>query len=869
MSDEMPPGSGLLRAVSRVVPPARRAEWLDEWRSELVHARDEAHERGEDRRRTAHRLRLRAASSVRDALWIRRDVGDRRPPRGRWEMREATRVLFRQPGLSLAVIATLGLGIGATTAIFTVVDALMLRPLPFVDPDRLVLVQGGNSIYMAPEVAEVWRSTEVFESISAFSMRAPTITRPGEPRNVRAEVAEPGFLRMLGLEPVLGREFLPEEAVPGRDRVVLLSDEIWRGHFGEDPRVVGREIFLDDEPYTVVGVMPPTMRVMPTGIPQIALPLTRETATSAGRVLLIGRLRPDLTRAAADERLAAIGAALQEEQPREGGWQASLHPLGRRLSDAQRRGMLALSGAVVLLLLVACVNGAGLLFVRGLQRQPEMAIRRALGASPARLFREGLIESLLLALLAGAAGMLLAWWGVRVLVAIAPEVLTRWSYNPVTIDGRVLAFTLGLTVLTGLGFGLLPALRSARTEPLRTNRGTLGRSQLRARAVVQAAQLALAVMLLSGAGLLGRSFLRLTSVDPGFEPEGLLTLSYTLPRFRYPDDESRAAFNRELDARLRGTPGVDGLAWTFSGITGRGSFMVGRTPQAEGAEPLDADGTALLPFGSVDTAYFRVMGIHLREGRGFGPQDLQPGANVVIIDTDFARRLWPEGSAAGRRFRLTPDEEWLTVVGVMEEVKLHGPDDPLGTDLLFHPTSPDRLSGAHVVIRAAGALPPVAAAVRAAVQSLDPGLPVSIQTGRELAAETVAQSRFVLTLMAVFAAVALLLAAIGVYGLVAFTVARRTREIGIRKAIGARGEQILARVIGQGLGIAAVGLAAGIAGALALSRFIASLLFETSVMDLPTLALVAIVLTLTCTAALLVPAARAARVDAAEALRTE
>jgi predicted permease len=865
------PGSALVGWIARLTPAPRREEWLDEWRSELFHARESARAAGEPEARIRWRLRLRAAGALRDALWLRRTSD--RPPRGGWALREATRVLRRQPAFVFMVVCTLGLGIGAATAIFSVVDGLLLRPIPFREPGRLVRVSvaAGSEFnaYASREQLRVWRGhDEVFESLHAFSQRGVMLTRPGEPRSLRAELIEPGVLRMLGVPPVLGREFVAAETVPGRDRVVMLSHEEWRAGFGADPAVVGSTVHFDDVPYTVVGVMPPTVRVLPGGIPEIALPLPD---TAQGRLMMLARLSGAMPIAAAQERLDAVAATLNAEQPVEDGWGVRLNPLERSLPDTTRRGLAALAGAVTLLLLVSCVNAAGLLFVRGVARRAELSIRRALGASRAALFRQSLAESLVLALLSGGVGILLAWWGVRALIALAPAGLVRFSYNPIAIDPRVLGFALVLTLATGVVFGVAPAVRASRAGVLGVGRRTSGgsRDDTRLRTIVHAFQLAFAVILLAGAAVLGRSFLRLTAVDLGFDPQNVVMLSYGLPGFRYPEEAQRAAFNRELDARLRALPGIESMSWSSHAMVGWNGIHFGGGFETEDSGPAQSHENLIVPFGSADSAYFRVMRIPFLEGRAFTEADARDDTGAVIIDIDLAQRLWPGRRAVGRRFRMNADDPWLTVVGVTGDVKLNGPDDPYGPYIVFHPTTAARTSGGDVILRAARDPAALSAAAQDVMRTLDPELPIQIRTATQLAGETVELPRFLLAIMSVFAATALLLAAIGIYGLVSFTIAGRTREIGIRIAVGASRGQVVTRVLGGGLLISAAGLVLGLAGAAVLARFIAGLVFEISPLDPAALAIVAVVLTLASAVALLAPARRAASVDPAEALRAE
>jgi predicted permease len=870
-AQESVPGGSTIRWLARLVPSYRRREWTNEWESELGHTRAELEEAGSSHAMAMLRLRLRAWGAVRDALWVRNRNGGSSGT-GR-DLKHAARLLRRQPGFSAMVVITLGLGIGATTAIFSAIDGLLLRSPPFADPEELVEVSvsspDGFFRYLDWETADVWRSqTGVFAAAHTHTMRSLTLTRPGEPTRLLAFLIQPGYLEMLGIRPVLGRSFAEDESVPGRDRVVLLSDEAWRGSFGRDPGIVGSTVYLDDEPYTVIGVLPPTLRRLPGGIPQLLLPLPNAATEATRSLFLTARLRDDLPLPVAQARLDDVTVRLESEQPREAGWGVRIDRLTRVVDQKTRRGLHALAGAVTLLLVVACINAAGLLFVRGVAQRGELTVRAALGGTRAALFRQSLAESLVLSLAAGVAGSLLAFWGVRVLTALAPPSLLRFSYNAVGVDARVLGFALVLSIATGIGFGVAPALRAARASaglPGQRN-ATTGRGEMRVRSVVQATQIALAVILLTGAGLFGRSFLRLMAVDPGFDPDGLLIVQYGLPSFRY-DAAQRSTFQFAIEDRLRALPGVTGVSFATD-VPPSVGIMFGRTPEADGGTTVSD--MEFLPFSSVDTSYFRVMGIDLVQGRAFDASDLSQGTSSVIVDVDLARALWPDGSAAGRRFRLGADEEWLTVVGVSEDVKLEGPDDADHPHALFYPTSASRMSGATVAIRADGASTALIEPVRNVIHSLDPVLPIGeIEPAESRFAEAIDQPRFVLVMMGAFAAVALVLVAVGIYGLVSFMVVRRTREIGIRKAIGADDGQILGAVLGRGVVIALAGLAGGVVGALFLSRYIARLLFEVPAVDPVTLAAVSGVLLLSCTLALMLPARRAARVAAAEAIRLE
>ncbi|MGH7575006.1 MAG: ABC transporter permease [Longimicrobiales bacterium] len=868
------PGTRIVAWLAPLVPAYRRAEWLAEWRSELSHSFDESRAEQAPRAWSALRLRVRAAGAVRDALWLRRAHGGRSNMRE--TLRDATRVLRRQPGFALMVVGTLALGIGAATAIFSAIDGLMLRPLPFRDLDQLVEVRLPRSAGLSPllslEEARVWRERDdVFGEVRMYGFgRSFVLTGRGEPRSLGAQRLEPGFLSFLGLRPALGREFVREEAVPGRDRVVMLSAETWRTVFGSDPSVVGGEILLNQEPYTVVGVVPRDLPRLPTGFPDIFMPLTDPLPAGLDVVAMLGRVRADVPRAVAQSRLDAAAAYLDENQPREESWAVRLTPMVYTVRIETRRGLETLAGAVTFLLLVACINAAGLLFVRGVARRTEMTIRGALGGTGGQLFRESLAESMLLALLAGIGGTLIAWWGVRALVAIAPENLLLFSYNAIEMDARVLTFALLLTALTGLAFGITPALRAARAGSFTAARRavTAERGETRLRSVVQALQIALAVVLLTGAGLLGRSFVEIMRVDPGFDPADLLVVSYGLPSARYPDQTQRGAFHRAVDKRLRALPGVEAVSWNGMGVPPRIGYLEPVAPEAEGGTTISA--SRYLPFAMVDSAYFSVLRIPIVQGRTFSATDLLPDASSVIIDIDLANALWPDGQAVGKRFRAGPEREWVTVVGVTGDMKLGGVDDALGDFALFQPTSIDKLHGPQLAIRTTSNAAALPGLIRETIHELDALLPIEwITSAEELLRESIQERRFVLTTMTTFAVIALVLAMIGVYGLVAFAVARRTREIGIRKAIGAGDGRIVSLVFARGLAIAGGGLVIGLLATVAASRLLTALLFGVPRHDPITLVIVTLALLSACSIALIVPARRAARIDAASTLRME
>jgi len=855
--------AAVIGVVAWIVPASRRGAWRDEWMAEMEHFRIRSVGRREVPARSRRRMMLRAFGSLSDALWLRMRAW--KTNGGLPAASDAVRSLRRRPGFALAVIGTLALGIGSTTAIFTIVDGLMLRPLPFRDADRLVSLLGpGAAQSIDMDAVRFWKTEErIFADVRSYQPQSVIVTGAGEATSRLAWRVEPGLLEMLGVVPVLGRTLTSDDAVPGNDRAVLLSHDVWRTAFGRDPRALGRTIELDGEPHEIVGVLPPTMRRLPFGAVQLVLPLA--DPPSIEPVLALASLAPAITLDMAQARADAIAEALGRDRPRERGWDVVLRTVERRLAESVENGLWMLAAAVLCLLLVACSNAAGLLFLRGVQRRPEFALRAALGGSRASLVRHVLAESMILALAAGAAGTLLAWGAVHGMLRLVPSNLIRFSYTPVGLDVRVLIFASGLTAVVALAFGALPAWRTAMSLDARSagRNYTGSKREVRLRGAVQVGQTALAMLLLTGAGLFGRSFVELMSVPLGYEPDRILELRLVdLERLRgYPS--GAAEFARSLDERLRALPGVSGVAW-HSGTT----LRVGYRFELDDGSVLESE-EGLVPSISTGLDYFDVMGIRIVEGRAFRPGDDSGTGGAIIVDRDLAALLWPGQSPIGRtvRFRTQPP---VTVVGVTDDVKLEGPDDPFGPLMMFHPTEPEALRSGVVVIRTEGDPARLAPAVRALIREMDPEQPIaSLQTGREALGEATADPRFLLVMVTAFATVAVVLAAIGVYGLVSFDVARRTREIGVRMALGARSARVVTDVVQSGLALALLGLSLGLGAATLLARLVSSLLFGVSPLDPAALGLAAAVLLGACGVALVLPARRAARVDPSEAIRAD
>jgi predicted permease len=850
----------VLRGASALVPGGRREEWLAEWRIEMEEWRVQLRGSTPKWGGVELRLALRSLAAWADAWSLRRT---HRAGEGVGvAVRGAIRMLRREPAFAMGVIFTLALGIGSTTAIFSVVDGLMLRPVPFRYGERLVQGLGGQTGSMGAEQVDHWKlQRDVFETVHALSERTYVLSAT-EPRTVHAFGIEPALLRTLGVVPARGRGF-PETGVEG-ERVVLLSHELWRSEFGEDSTIVGRAIRLDGEAYVVTGILPKSMRRLPTGTIDVLVPLARERGS---RYSLLGVLATGLTVESGQSRANTIAARLDDEQPRAPGWSLLLTAVANDISRNDARALYALSSAVLLLLLIACANAATLLFVRGLAQRPDLVLRAALGASRRRLFGQVLTESALLALLAGLCGVLLSWWGVRLLVGLMPGRLLGMSYTPIGLDARALLFTLVLTLVTVVLFGAGPALRATRIHPTGAGRRlTATREQVRARRLAHVVQLAVATVLLAGAGLFARSFVQLLAVPAGFDPSGLLLLDLKATRSRLADASALDAFQGELEQRLRAVPGITHVSWTRGGLPGSPAFHFVANLETDDGQS-HAMASRFLSYANVDTAYFATVGVSLLEGRGFIPEDASSSENPVIIDPDLAAHLWPGDRAVGRRFRLRPDQPWLTVVGVAANIRLTWPDERMGPHAVFHPVRGATLRDAQIALRTTGDPGGYTAAVRAAVYATDPDQPVaSLAPVRDSMLLAVAQPRFVLILASVFAFVALMLAAIGVYGLIAFTVAQRTREIGVRLALGAESRNVALGILRSGLTLAGVGVTVGLLAVALLSRVVRVLLFGVSPLDPWALGTTAALLIVVCLVALLAPARRASRIPPATAL---
>jgi putative ABC transport system permease protein len=799
------------------------------------------------------------------------------------DLRYALRQLRRSPTFTLAAIACLALGIGANTAIFTVINAVLVRPLPYPEPERLVMLfeatagDAADRNTVSPANFLDWRAqSRVFERTAAIYDLGVNLTGHGAPAEVAAEAASADLFPLLGLVPVLGRTFTDREDGPGGGNVVVLGYGLWQRRFGGTRDVVGQVVRVDDQPYTVIGVLPEGAGLAgQPRAPDLWIPLALDPAhdyrASGGRYLtVVARLKPGATLAASEADLRTLAARLEAAHPEfNGGWSANVVPLTSYVTGSLRRPLLILAGVVALVLLIACANVTNLQLARATVRRREIAVRAALGAGRGRMMRQFLIESLLLSLTGGMAGALLALWLTDALAASATAAIPR--LGTVEVDLPALGFTLLLSVVAGLLFGMAPAMQATRPdlhEGLRQGaRGATG-GGTRARAALVAAQVALARVLLVGAGLLLKSFARLGRVDLGFEPERVVTARVTLPEARYRDPARQAAFFETLLARLDALPGVreaGAISWLpLSGLRSATDFWFGGRPIPSDAEQPTAD------ISVVDPNYFRTMRITLRAGRGIASTDDARHPKAVVVSERFVRDYFPGQSPLGQQiFMPWGDTLVATIVGVVGDVK-HAGVDSVAQPTIYWSMAQFPWSGMHLVVRADGDLRPVAAALPGVVQALDPELAVAdVRPLETYLGDALARRRFSMTLLAGFAALALVLTAVGLYGVIAYTVLQRTREFGIQLALGASQAAVLGGVLRWGLRLVGAGVLVGVLGAVAFTRVLGALLYEVSATDPLVFAGIVALLGLVGLAASYAPARRATRVDPMVALRSE
>jgi putative ABC transport system permease protein len=798
------------------------------------------------------------------------------------DMRYGLRTLLAKPGFTLIAIITLALGIGATSTIFSFVNGILLRPLPFKNPERLVLIdetavkRGVSSMGVSfPNFVDWREQNEVFSGVAAYDDRSFSLTGgSGEPEQLSGGIVSANTFEILGVPPSLGRSFRPEEDGPDQSDVVILSHGLWERRFGANPGVINQSIIIDNRARTVIGVMPLSFKFPETA--ELWIPLTPEvkdwTRNDHG-IRAVGRLKDGMSLEQAQADMSAVARHIEEQNPvTNEGAGVNLIPLRDALVGGYRKALLLLLGVVGLVLAVACANVANLLLARASARQREIAVRSALGASRWRVFRQLLTESFLLGAAGGALGLLLASWGLDLLLAAIPVDLPFWM--KFTVDWRVLGFAAGTALLTSLVFGVAPALQASRIDLNETlkegGRGGAGASRHPLRRALVISEVALSLILLISAGLMMRSFLRLQQVNPGLKAENVLTLRVSLPNAKYDVPEKRQDFFKQLLERTRALPGVESA--------GAISYL----PLSEGGwgRSLTVEGYPVLPVGQapsinhcvVTPGYFRAMGITLLAGRDISDADTRDSAKVVIVDERLAREYWPNESALGKRIRFGPPEDnepWHTIVGVVGEVK-HESLNLTQRKSVYLPHAQVTIGGMALAVRTRGNPESLAAAVRAQVRELDPNQPVTaVRTMSEILSRSVWQPRLYAILFGIFAAVALLLASVGIYGVMSYTVTQRTHEIGIRMALGAQRGDVLRLVIRQGMWLALVGVVIGVLASLALTGLMQSLLFGIGTTDPVTFASVAALLSAAALVACYIPARRATKVDPMIALRYE
>jgi len=817
------------------------------------------------------------------------------------DLRYAARHWIRKPGFALVVVITLALGIGANAAIFSVVDAVLLKPLPYQQPERLVRIYsqfptlGFDRFWISPpEYLELHEWAQSYAEIGGYAVTTENVAGGELPMRARTAYVTASLWRVLGAEASEGRVFTDDEDGPGADPVVVLSQGFWQRVFGADRDLIGETIEVDGQTRTVVGVVPPEVDLEDAGV-EVWLPLALDPANPGGRgshfLSLLGRLGEGVPLAQARDEMQALLVRWDEEigndsthAPDPKNHAFRIEPLKEEMVGEVRPAMLLLLVAVGLVLLIACANVANLLLARAEARQREIAIRTALGAGHGRLVRQFLTESVALALVGGLLGLGFAFWGLKTLVAAYPESVPR--IGGIELDLRVLAFTLGASLLTGLVFGLAPALH-ARTRAFfhalrEGGRSTAGRTRQWLRRGLVVAEVALAAVLVVGAGLLLKSFWTLTRVDPGFEPGGVLTFQIELPQSAYPEPERVASFYDRLIAELEGLPGIESAA-AASGLPPLRRVNA-NTTQFESV-PQDPDGPPhnVDYYQFVSPGYLATLDIPVIEGRGFAETDAAGGNPVVLINKTMADTFWPGQSPIGQRLRRGwfPDTEeftepWHTIVGVVADVKQGGMDQGVGTELYFlHRQVPaaTRQSGPrtlNLLVRTAGDPITLASTVRAAVARLDPALPVAeVRPMETVVSDSMVRRRFLSLLVGLFAALALVLAAVGTYGVLSYAVEQRRYEMGVRMALGAKGSNVLLLVLRQGMGLVMIGLAVGVLAAFLLRKLLASQLYGIEPTDPGTYAAVAAVLVAVALVACLVPASRAMRTDPLMALKTE
>jgi putative ABC transport system permease protein len=796
------------------------------------------------------------------------------------DLRYGFRTLLQRPGFTVIAALTLALGIGANTAIFSVINGVLLRPLPYKDPDRLVMLWESNSQRRNVHVSHLnfidWREqNRSFESISACTGRwggPSTVTGGSEPDRAYTVGVYPDFFNVLGVAPLVGRTFSPEESNAGTTPVIVISYRFWQRRLGGDPDLADKRLKVGDRDFNVIGVMPA----------DFSFPAETDLWLSQGQFgdetsergshnyQVIARLKPNVSLDQARADMSDIAARLEQQYPLSNqGMGAAVISLVDQVVGSVRPALLVLLAGVGFVLLIACANVANLLLARAMARQKEIAVRTALGATRLRIVRQLLTESALLSAVGGALGLLLGYWLVNTLVALSPGTIPR--INEVSLDGLTLAFTVGVSLLTSLLFGLLPALRVSKPdlqEALKQGgRTSTSGSSSSLRGLLVISEVALTLVLLIGAGLLIKSFWRLLEVDPGFNPENALTMQVSLPSSEYKQEHQTVDFYRRLFQRIESLPGVESAGMInnlpMGGVNINGPFQI------EG----EADMRGYGGFRVVSPGYFRAMGIPILRGRAFTEEDNESATAVAIISQRIANATWPDEDPIGKRIRSGMDNRpdvWMTIVGVSGDVRHSGLDVNTTAELyVLYMQRPWRARDMTVIVRTTNDTANIVSALRSEVGAMDRSLPLSFERMEQVFSRSVANRRYNMILLGAFAVAALLLSVLGIYGVMSYTVTQNTREIGVRMALGAQARDVLKLVVGHGLALALTGVAVGVVIALGLTRLMSSLLYGVTATDATTFVIVPAVLVMVALLACYLPARRATKVDPMVALRYE
>ena len=890
-------------AVLRL-PPEREIEIVEELALHLEAAYDEALAEGlsetEAEARTVQTYDWRllecelsraeqplAARALQPSLELIERKGGMRMESFIQDLRFGVRMLVKNPGFTWIAVLTLALGIGANTAIFSVVNTVLLRPLPYKDAEQLVAVwevqtKANQSLFSPAEFLDYQTQNQSFTEMAAYRFMPFTLTGEGEPEQIDGLIVSANFFSLLGVPAERGRIFQTDDGRAGATRVAVISHDFWQQRFGGDPNAIGKALTVNGEPVTLVGVMPRGFQdtsqsnerqiwlnphnVVPDWAPNS--PVDVLSIRNTGFLRVIARLKPNVSLQQAQTDVDAIAARLQQQYPRPAGHGARVVSLHEQTVGNVRPTLLILLGAVSLVLLIACANVTSLMLSRATERYKEMAIRSALGASRWRIVRQLLLESLLLALLGGVGGLLFGYWSLQLIVAWGMSEIPRLS--EMGLDYRVFIFTLAVSVLTGLVFGLAPTLGAAKpdlTSALKegSRSATAGRNRLRQMLVI--AEVALALVVLIGAGLLLSSFSRLLAVKPGFNPQHLLTMRILLNNQRYSKSTDKKRFVSELNAQLETIPGVESVGIGDDlPIAGTDSST---TLKVQDQPATSTDALVSVGLHVINPHYFDALGTQLLKGRFFTEHDAADAPSVFIINETLARRVWPNEDPLGKRVRYNSADPWGEVVGVVEDVKFDGLH-LASTPHLFEPYQQNAWSFLVVTIRSPFDQNTLLAAVQREVKKLDPNLPVSnVRMMEDVVAQSLATRRFVLLLFGLFAGLALLLATVGIYGVLTASVSQRTRELGIRMALGATARDVGRLIVGQGLKLVLSGIVIGVVSALALQRVIGKLLFGISPTDPLTFTVIAFLLIGVALLACWIPARRATKVDPLTALRSE